>query len=213
MKKTAACSLWQKGQVEQPSREWRTKRFCHTKWRVSVVSCKVVHTLNKRARGWEFPSNTSVWLAKEGLWPTDRTRGDRFYWNMVDEWPDSTAKFRAGSWSDDAWDPALVYNLMNSVDATDKRFEMEVPNIAIVTCLVVALSPKVVLASQLPARCQATPSLVRVSSTTRRRRCTSVWTATVQMAQMAEPRRSRGCAGWMDLLWRLLIASPSPAEN
>ena len=46
---TAACSLWQKGRVEQPSRKWRTKRFCNTKWRVSVVSYEVAHALNPPA--------------------------------------------------------------------------------------------------------------------------------------------------------------------
>ena len=25
--------------------EWRTERFCHSKWRVSVVSCEIVHNL------------------------------------------------------------------------------------------------------------------------------------------------------------------------
>ena len=44
------------GRVEQPSRKWRTKRFCNTKWRVSVVSYEV---------------------ANEGLWRTDGTRGGR----------------------------------------------------------------------------------------------------------------------------------------
>ena len=53
---TAACSLWQKGRVEQPSRKWRTKRTCSTKWRVPVVSYEV---------------------ANEGLRQTDGTRGGR----------------------------------------------------------------------------------------------------------------------------------------
>ena len=52
---TAACSLWEKGRVGQPSRKWQTKRFCNIKWRVSVVSYEVVHALNQRAGGWESP--------------------------------------------------------------------------------------------------------------------------------------------------------------
>ena len=47
---------------------------------VAGVSCRlrVVHALNQRARGWESPSNTSVWSANEGLRGTDGTRGGRF---------------------------------------------------------------------------------------------------------------------------------------
>ena len=53
----------------------RSKRFCKIKWRVSVVSCEVVHVLNPRAGGWESPSNTCVWSANEGLRRTDGTSG------------------------------------------------------------------------------------------------------------------------------------------
>ena len=60
---TDACSLQQKCRVEQPSRKWRTKRFCNTKWRVSVVS-------------YEF--------AKEGPRRTDGTREVVPHPNVVD---------------------------------------------------------------------------------------------------------------------------------
>ena len=45
---TAACSLWQKGRVEQPSRNQRTKRLCNTKRRVSVVSYEVANEGQRR---------------------------------------------------------------------------------------------------------------------------------------------------------------------
>ena len=40
-------------------------------------------------------------------------------------------KFQVHGWSENAWDPAFVYILMDSAKATDKRFEVEVPITAI----------------------------------------------------------------------------------
>ena len=48
---TAACSLWQKGRVEQPSRKWWTKRLRNTEWRVSGVSCEVANDGRQRTDG------------------------------------------------------------------------------------------------------------------------------------------------------------------
>ena len=40
-------------------------------------------------------------------------------------------KFSVCGWSEDAWDPALGYLQMDSVKATDKRFEVEVSSTAV----------------------------------------------------------------------------------
>ena len=40
-------------------------------------------------------------------------------------------EFRVYGWSEDSWNPALGYILMESVKATDKRFEVEVQITAI----------------------------------------------------------------------------------
>ena len=61
---TAAYPLWQEGRVERSSRKRRTKRFGNIKWRVSVVGYEIVHALNQRAGGCDFPSNPSI-LASE----------------------------------------------------------------------------------------------------------------------------------------------------
>ena len=74
----APCSLWQKGRVERSLRRRRTKRFGNIKWQVSAVSHEVVHVGNLTAGGWEFPSNTSVRSANEGLWRTEGTRRGHF---------------------------------------------------------------------------------------------------------------------------------------
>ena len=75
---TTACSLWQQGRVERSSRRRRAKRFGNIKWRVSVVGNEIVHALNQRAGGWEFPSHPSIWPANEGLRRTQGIRRSRF---------------------------------------------------------------------------------------------------------------------------------------
>ena len=152
MQTTAACSPWQKGRVGQPSRKWRTKRFCNINWRASVVSYEVIHAMNPRAGGSNPPSHTIVWSANEGLRRADRTRGGRFPFERGGlkrrtGGPDSFAsafedkdaprrrqaststlsrivlELRACSLSENAWDPALAYILMSSVETTDKQFQ------------------------------------------------------------------------------------------
>ena len=58
--------------------KWRTERFCHIRWRLSVVSYEIVHALNQRAGGRESSGNTSVWSENEGLWRTGGTQGSHF---------------------------------------------------------------------------------------------------------------------------------------
>ena len=52
-------------------------------------------------------------------------------------------KFRACGWSEDVWDPALAYILMSSVEATDKRLEVEVPSTVVMDPSAVSASTSV----------------------------------------------------------------------
>ena len=54
-------------------------------------------------------------------------------------------KFRVCSWPEDTWDPALAYILMNSVETTDKRSEVEVLSTAVMDPLGVWASTSVVV--------------------------------------------------------------------
>ena len=73
------CKRQRPARVGQPSRKWRAKRFRNIEWRVSVVSCEVVHAPSQKGQEvWESPSNTSVWSENEGPRRMDGTRGGRF---------------------------------------------------------------------------------------------------------------------------------------
>ena len=54
-------------------------------------------------------------------------------------------------WSGDAWDPALAYILMSSVETTDKRFEVEVPSTAVLDMSGVSRSTSVSMVGAVQA--------------------------------------------------------------
>ena len=71
-------------------------------------------------------------------------------------------KFRVCGWSEDAWDPALGYILMDSVKTTDKRFEVEVPSTAIMDMFGVSAGTSVSIVVVVPA--DNSPQTLRVEA-------------------------------------------------
>ena len=71
-------------------------------------------------------------------------------------------KFRVCGWSEDTWDPATAYLLMDSVETTDKRFEVGVPSTAIMDRFGVSAGTSVSIVVVVPA--DNSPQTLRVEA-------------------------------------------------
>ena len=108
---TAACSLWQKGRVEPPSRKGRPQRRGNTKWLPSRVSCEIANEGLRRTGGTRrshFPFERGGRQKRAGKTDWDPRRCLDF-------------TFKIAGW----WKGILVRTLANSAPGEGDRLGMD----------------------------------------------------------------------------------------